>query len=127
MVLANGLILKTPGRTSTSCSQIAINETSHKRPPLISNHLSLTSRVVTYGRFHCILEKCVRQIFCLFCLRRGRREGGGGREEGEKGGERREERRNFTQVQEPLNCLSEPPTHPEDDIHWFVRLELRLQ
>ena len=26
----------------------------HKRPPPISNHLSLTSRVVAYGRFHCI-------------------------------------------------------------------------
>ena len=90
MVLANGLILKTPGRTSTSCSQIAINETSHKRPPLISNHLSLTSRVVAYGRLHYILETCARQIFRLFCLRR-REGGGGGREEGVEKRGRREE------------------------------------
>ena len=26
----------------------------HKRPPPTSNHISLTSGVVTYGRFHCI-------------------------------------------------------------------------
>ena len=25
-----------------------------ERPPLVSDHLSLTSRVVPYGRFHCI-------------------------------------------------------------------------
>ena len=40
----------------SSISQIAISETSHKQPPPISDHhLSLTSRVVTYGRFHCIV------------------------------------------------------------------------
>ena len=38
----------------SSVSQIAISETSRKRPPPVSDHLNLTSRVVTYGRFHCI-------------------------------------------------------------------------
>ena len=36
--------------TGSSISTIATSETSHKRPPL----LSLTSRVIAYGRFHCI-------------------------------------------------------------------------
>ena len=33
----------------SSVSQIAISETSRKRPPPLSDHLSLTSRVVAYG------------------------------------------------------------------------------
>ena len=37
-------------------NQIAISETSRKQLPPISDHLSLTSRVVTYGRFHYITE-----------------------------------------------------------------------
>ena len=38
----------------SSLSQIAIIESSRKRPPPVSDHLNLTSRVVAYGRFHCI-------------------------------------------------------------------------
>ena len=38
----------------SSLSQIAIIESSRKRPPPVSDHLSLTSRVVAYGRFLCI-------------------------------------------------------------------------
>ena len=33
-------------------SQSAISETSHKWPPDVSDHLSLTSRVVAYRKFH---------------------------------------------------------------------------
>ena len=37
---------------SSSISQIAISETCHKQLSPLSDHLSLTSRVVTYWRFH---------------------------------------------------------------------------
>ena len=42
----------------SSVSQIAISESSHKRPPPLSDHLSLTSRMVAYGRFHCCKIIC---------------------------------------------------------------------
>ena len=35
-------------------SEIAISESSRKRPPPVSDQLSLTSRVVAFGKFHCI-------------------------------------------------------------------------
>ena len=38
----------------SSVSQIAVRETSRKRPTPVSDHLSLTSRMVAYGRFHCM-------------------------------------------------------------------------
>ena len=56
----------------SSVSQIAISETSHKQPPSISDHLSLTSMVVAYGRFHCIWnpikEKSMLQSTIQSCL-----------------------------------------------------------
>ena len=48
--------------TGSYVSQIAISETSRKRSPHISDHLSLTSRVVAYGKFHCIL-KCTGKLY----------------------------------------------------------------
>ena len=38
-----------------SISQIAISETFRKQPPPVSTHLSLTSMVVAYGKFHSIV------------------------------------------------------------------------
>ena len=38
----------------SSVCQIAISETSRKQSPPVNDHLSLTSRVVAYWRFHCI-------------------------------------------------------------------------
>ena len=44
----------------SSVSQIAISETSCKRPSPVSDHLSLTSTAVAYGTFHCIRKiKCI--------------------------------------------------------------------
>ena len=48
--------------TSSSVSQIAI-----KRPPPISDHLSLTPSVVTYSRFHCTITT-VKTVFVTVLL-----------------------------------------------------------
>ena len=37
----------------SSISQIALSETFRKWPPPVSDHLSVTSRVAAYERFHC--------------------------------------------------------------------------
>ena len=48
----------------SSVSQTAISKTSCKRPPPVSDHLSLTSRVLTYGRSqNCIVLKFNRRTF----------------------------------------------------------------
>ena len=52
----------------SSVSQIAISKTSPK-PPLLSDHQSLTSRVVAYGRFYWI-SFCTSSVFCFRARKR---------------------------------------------------------
>ena len=52
-------LIKFPIGSSAVC-QIAINETSRKRTPSTSDHLSLIWRAIAYGRFHSILSpQCI--------------------------------------------------------------------
>ena len=60
----------------SSASYIAISETSCKRSPPVSDHLSLTSRVVAYGRFHCIKQPLL--FLLTLSLPKVKHGGGGG-------------------------------------------------
>ena len=52
----------------SSISQIAISETSCKQPPPVSDHLSLTTRVAAYRRFHCIYFMVLYTMWYYTCM-----------------------------------------------------------